>query len=167
MNPRNGASLTNIIDVTAHSIRLFQENGQPKHINAICIPKTDISIAEPIEVHIDELGNNTDQMYQLIGIINDGTVGGLESLSNYMNENLFRKDDPAINEHHYRITKQQYNDETHNIYNIYKTNTYHINNNMYTDEHYYNNAQTIHNNITNNISNTSSISNNEHALDLK
>ena len=26
LNPRNGASLTNIIDVTAHRISLFQEN---------------------------------------------------------------------------------------------------------------------------------------------
>ena len=35
------------------------------------IPKTDISIAEPIEVQIDELSNSTTQVYQLIGIIND------------------------------------------------------------------------------------------------
>ena len=41
LNPRNGTSLTNIIDVTAHSISLFQENEQPKNINEICIPKTD------------------------------------------------------------------------------------------------------------------------------
>ena len=68
LNPRNGASLTNIIDVTAHSISLFQENEQPKNINGIFIPKTDTSIAEPIDVQIDELGNNTIQMYQLIGI---------------------------------------------------------------------------------------------------
>ena len=32
LNPRNGASLTNIIDVTAHSTSLFQENEQPKYI---------------------------------------------------------------------------------------------------------------------------------------
>ena len=30
LNPRNGASLTNTIDVTAHSISLFQENEQIK-----------------------------------------------------------------------------------------------------------------------------------------
>ena len=34
-----------------------------------------------------------------------------------MNENFFTKDDPAINEHHYHITKKQYNAETNNIYN--------------------------------------------------
>ena len=39
LNPRNGTSLTNIIDVTAHSKSLFQENEQPKNINAIFIPK--------------------------------------------------------------------------------------------------------------------------------
>ena len=44
------------------------------------ILKTDISIAEPIEVQLDELGNGTIQMCQLIGIINDEKVGGLESL---------------------------------------------------------------------------------------
>ena len=71
LNPRNGTSLTNIVDVTAHSISSFQENEPPKNINDMFIPKTDISIAEPIEVHIDGLGNNTIQMYQLIGVIND------------------------------------------------------------------------------------------------
>ena len=90
LNPRNGASLTNIIGVTAHGISLFQENEQPKHINDICIPKTDISIAEPIDVQIDELGNNTIQMYQFIGVINDEKIGGLESLLHYMNEHFFQ-----------------------------------------------------------------------------
>ena len=61
-------------------------------------------------------------MYQFIGVINDEQVGGLESLLNYMNEQLFNKDDPAINEHHYNITKRkQYNEDTHNIYDISKT----------------------------------------------
>ena len=54
-------------------------------------------------------------MYKTIGIINDETVGGLEPLLNYMNENLSNKDDPAINEHHYHIINKQYNEETHNI----------------------------------------------------
>ena len=48
----NGPSLTGVIDVTAHSISLFQENEPPKNINDMFIPKTDISIAEPIEVQI-------------------------------------------------------------------------------------------------------------------
>ena len=62
------------------------EDEQPKHSNDIFIPKTDISIAEPIEAQIDELGDDTIQMYRFIGIINDEKVGGLESLFNYMNE---------------------------------------------------------------------------------
>ena len=33
LNPRNGTSFTNIVDATAHSISLFQENEQPKNIN--------------------------------------------------------------------------------------------------------------------------------------
>ena len=118
----------------------------------IYIPKTDINIAEPIEVRINELGNNTLQMYQFIGIVNDEKAGGVESLLNHMNENFFGKDDPATNEHHYHITKKQYNEETHNIYNIDKTKTCDIKNNMYTDAHYYNKTQNIHNNITKNIS---------------
>ena len=44
-------------------------------------------------------------MYQFIGDMNDTQVGGLESLLNCMNENFFSKYDPAINEHHCHITK--------------------------------------------------------------
>ena len=44
-------------------------------------------------------------MRQFIGDINDTKVGGLASLLNYMNENFLNKDGPAINEHHYHITK--------------------------------------------------------------
>ena len=65
-----------------------------------------IPIAEPIDVQIYELGNNIIQMYQLIGI-NCEKVPGLASILNYMNENPISKDDPAINEHHYHITKNQ------------------------------------------------------------
>ena len=63
----NGPSLTGIIDVTAHSISLFQENEPPKNIIDIFIPKSDISVAEPYDVQIDELSNNVITMYQFIG----------------------------------------------------------------------------------------------------
>ena len=53
--PRNGASLTSIIDVTAHRISSCQENEQPKDINGIFIPQEYISIAEPIDAQIDQL----------------------------------------------------------------------------------------------------------------
>ena len=102
----NGPSLTGVIDVTAHSISLFQENAPPKNIEDIFIPKRDISIALPYDVIIDELGNNVISMYQFIGDINDEKVCGLESLLNYTNENFLTKDDPAINEHHYHIKKR-------------------------------------------------------------
>ena len=39
LNPHNGTSLTCIVDVTAHSISLFQENETPKDINVTFIPK--------------------------------------------------------------------------------------------------------------------------------
>ena len=82
----NGTSLTGIVDVTAHSISRFQENENedPKHSIDISIPKSDISIAEPYDVRIDELGNSVITMYQFIGDINDTKAGGLEPLSNYM-----------------------------------------------------------------------------------
>ena len=103
----NGASLTGIVDVTAHSISLFQENEkeEPNNIIDIFIPKSDISIAEPYDVIVDEIGNHVITMYQFIGPINDEKVGGLESLLKCMNENFFNKDEPAMNEHHYHITK--------------------------------------------------------------
>ena len=100
LNPHNGTSLTGVVDTLAHSLSLFQENESPKNIKDIFIPKSDISIAGPYDVQIDELGNNVSTMYQFIGDINDTEVGGLESLLNYMNENSFSKDEPAINEHH-------------------------------------------------------------------
>ena len=52
------------------------------------ILQADISIAEPIEVQIDELGNNITQMYQLIVIISGEEVPGLASVLNHMNENF-------------------------------------------------------------------------------
>ena len=105
LNPNsNGPSLTGAIDVTAHSISLIQENEPPKNIICIFIPKNDISVAD-YDVQADELGNNVITMYQFIGKIKDTKVGGLASLLNYMTENISSKDDPAINEHHYHITK--------------------------------------------------------------
>ena len=138
LNPHNGTSLTGVIDLTAHSISLFQENEPPQNIKDMFTPKSDISVAEPIDVQIDELGNNTIQMYQFIGFINDEKVGGLESLSNYMNESFFSKDAPAINKHHYHITKKQYNEETRNIYNVDKSKSYKTNNRNFNDNNLYN-----------------------------
>ena len=54
--PHNGPSLTGVIGVTAHSIRLFQENAPPKNIEDIFIPQSDISIALPYDVVLGELG---------------------------------------------------------------------------------------------------------------
>ena len=153
LNPHNKTSLTGIIDVTAHSISLYDKdtNEEPKNIKHIFIPKSDISVAEPYEVQIDELGDNIITMYQFIGDINDTKVGGLESLLNYMNDNFFSKDGPAINEHHYHITRKQYNQDftTHNIYNVDKSGNYKINNHRYNDNTFYTKAQFITNNLTN------------------
>ena len=77
-------------------------------------------------------------MYQFNGGINDTKVAGLESLLNYMNENFFSKDEPAVNEHHYNITKKQYNEDMQNIHNIDKSKSYNIKNHRYTDDRYYN-----------------------------
>ena len=48
------------------------------------IHKSDISIAEPYDVQIDESGGNIITMYQFIGDIDDTGVGGLENVLNYM-----------------------------------------------------------------------------------
>ena len=54
----NGTSLVGIVDITAHSISIFQENEneEPENIVGIFIPKSDISIAEPYDVIIGEIG---------------------------------------------------------------------------------------------------------------
>ena len=55
--------------------------------------------------YINYVGNDITTMYQLIGIITNEKVPGLESILNYMNEDFVSKDDPAIHEHHFHITK--------------------------------------------------------------
>ena len=69
MNIQNSGPSLTVVDVTAHSISLFQDNGPPENIEDFFIHKNDISIAEPYNVIIDEFGNNIN-MYQLIGDIN-------------------------------------------------------------------------------------------------
>ena len=81
----SGINLTGIVDVTAHSISLFQENESPKNIEDMFIHKSDTSIAVPYDVPKDENGN-VIQMYQFIGDINDTKVAGLESILNYIND---------------------------------------------------------------------------------
>ena len=133
LNPHNnGPSLTGVIDVAAHSISLFQENEPLKNTIDIFIPKSDISI---------ESGNNVISMYQFIGDINVTKVGGLESLLNYMTENYLTKDDPAINEHHYHIIKNNtMNIYIHNIYNIAERKTFNTKTHRFLAEPYsYNN----------------------------
>ena len=155
LNPHNnGPSLTGIIDVAAHSISVFQVDELPKNIG-IFIPSSDISIAEPYDVQTGELCNNVTTMYQFIGDSNDTQVGGLEPLLNYMNENCFSKDDPAINEHHYHIIKRHYNEETNNIYNIDKSKTINTENNRFLNEQYFHKKQNINTSIINDTTNIS------------
>ena len=165
LNPHNRTSLTGIIDVTANSISLLKEN-EIIDINDIFTSKSDISIAEPYDVVIDELGNII-QMYQFVGDIDDTKVGGLGSLLNYMNENFFSKDDPAVNEHHYHRTTKQYHEDIHNIYNIDKSKTFNINNHMFLNEQYFHKKQNINNSIINNITKKNIINNNDNVLNLK
>ena len=131
----HGTSLTGIVDITANSISLFHDNGQPKNIEDIFIHKSDISVAEPYDVPIDENGN-VIQMYQFLGAINDTKVAGLESILNYINDILFSKADPAVNGHYYNTTKNNIM-KTYIIFIISISNSYNIKNHRYTDEHYY------------------------------
>ena len=89
--------------------------------NCIFIFNSDASVAGSY-IQIDGLGDNILTMYQFIGGINDTKVSGLEPLLNYMDENLFSKDDPAVNEHHCHTTRKQNNQyfTTHNLYNVDK-----------------------------------------------
>ena len=150
LNPHNGTSLTGVIDIAAHSRSLFQENDEPpQNIKDTFIPKSDISVAEPYGVQIDELGDNIITMCQFIGEIYDTKVGGLESLLNYVNDNSFNKDNPSVNEHHYHITRKQYNQyfTTHSIHNVVKNKSYKTNNHNSNDIHSVK-EQLITNNLT-------------------
>ena len=167
LNPHNGTSLTGVIDLTVHSISLFQENEEPQNIKNTFIHNNNISIAEPYDVQIDETGNNFITMYQFTGNISDNMVPGLESLLNYMNENFYNKDEPAVNNHEYHVTKKQYTEETHNIYNIDKSKSYNIKHNLYTDEQHYHKKQNINNSIINNITRKNIINNTENILNVK
>ena len=160
------ASLTGLIDITAHNLNLFQNDADPKNINDIFIPKNDISVAEPYDVVIDEFGN-TVQMYQFTGDINDTKVAGLESLLNYINENFFNKDEQQVYGRQYNITKKQYINDINNIYNIDKSKSYKIHNHNFNDAHYYNKQQSITQHLTNYISKKNFINNNENVLNVK
>ena len=77
----HGTSLTGIVDITANSISLFQDNGPPNNIEDIFMKVILVRIAEPYDVQIDE-NCNVIQMYQFLGDINDTKVAGLESILN-------------------------------------------------------------------------------------
>ena len=94
-------------------------------------------------------------------------MAGLESLLNYMNENFFSKGEPAVHEHQYHVTKQQYTEETHNIYNIDKHKSYNIKHNSYSDDHHYHKKTSINNSIINNITKHNIINDTEHILNVK
>ena len=82
LNPRNRTPLNNIIDIHAHSISLLQAE-KPTHIFESLINQNNISIAEPVEIQIDESVNNVITMYEFVGDINDNKVPGLESITLY------------------------------------------------------------------------------------
>ena len=139
LNPHNGTSLTGVIDITAHSISLFQENDEPpQNVKDTFMNKANTITAQPHDVQTAELGDNISQMYQFIADINDTKVAGLEPLLNHMNENFFSKDEPAVNEHHYHITRKHHNQDfsTHNIYNVGKSKPYKTNNHNFNDNNF-------------------------------
>ena len=80
-------------------------------------------------------------------------MAGLESLSNFMGEKYYSKDEPAVNEHRYHTTRKQYNQDftKHNIYNVDKSKSYKTNNRNFNDNNFYNRNQLITNNLTNYI----------------
>ena len=83
-----------------------------------------------------------------------------------MSENFFSKDEPAINEHHYHITKQQYNEEANNTYNIDKSKTFNIKDNLLNEQHFPK-KQNINNNTISNITKNTVTNNNGNVLNAK
>ena len=170
LNPHNATSLTGVTDITAHSVSLFQENEPPQNINDTFIHKSDISVAEPYDIQIGgELGDNVITMYEFIGDINDTKMLGLESILIYMNENFISKDEPAVNDHHYHITRKQYNQyfTTHNIYNVDKSESYKTKNRNFNDNSSYNKKQIITNSLTNYVTKNNNIINNGKVLNVR
>ena len=66
---------------------------------------------------------------------------------------FFSKDEPAISEHHYHITKTVQR-KTHNLYNIDKARTSNIIKHRYTDTHHYDKTQNVNNDFTSDMSKT-------------
>ena len=83
-----------------------------------------------------------------------------------MSENFFSKDDPATNEHHYHIIKQQYNEDIHNIYNVDISKTYNTKNNRFLTEQYFTKKQNVNDSVTNNIT-KNTINNNGYVLNAR
>ena len=133
----NGPSLTGKVDVTAHSISLFQKDEPPKNINDIPILKVILVLLSLMMFRSLNWRIILSLCTNPLEILMAQKVGGSESLLNYMNENFFSKDDPAINEHHYHITKKQYNEEANNIYNIDNSKTFNIKNKIFLNEQYF------------------------------
>ena len=107
LNQRNHTSLTDLIEITAHSISLFQGE-KLTNISELLISQNNISIAEPVEIQIDGLGNTVTTMYQFVGGINVNTVPGSESTLNYINDDFYTKYGSAINQHKYNFTKKHF-----------------------------------------------------------
>ena len=109
-------------------------------------------------------------MYQYTEDINDTKVGGSESLLNYMNENCFSKDEPAVNEHHYHITRKQYNQDftTPSMYHVDNNKSYKTNNHRCNDINFYNQRKKYNNKQFNELHNqNNTINNSEHVLNIK
>ena len=108
-------------------------------------------------------------MCQFIGPINGTKVGGLESLLNYMNENFCSKDELAVNEHHYHITRKRYNQEfsTHSLYNIGKSKHYKKSFHNFNGNHFNTKKQFITNEVSNYMAKNNDIHNTENILNVK
>ena len=59
---------------------------------------TNISVAEPVEIQIDDLGNNVITMCEFVGDINDNKALGLDIILNCINDALFAKHEGAVNQ---------------------------------------------------------------------
>lgn len=85
---------------------LFHQEEELTNIFGLLTSQDNISIAELVEIRIDEAGTNVSTMYQFVGGIHDNRGPGLEGILNCINDIFYTAYDSAINQHNCNISKK-------------------------------------------------------------
>ena len=127
-------------------------------------------MAKPVEIQIDELGNNVTAIYEFVGDMDDNKAPGLERIFNYISDNFFARNEGAGNQHIHNTTKNSYFQKitTYNSNIINNPQTYTSKNHRHTDDHDNNKNKMPHiTYVTNNINKRSNTVTNGSALNSK